>query len=216
MLFDAGFTSLLEPGGSTAIRLSSGGTALDYGLTTTAVQVDSNLSAVPLTPDERVQSAYVAFYERPADCPGFRYWAGQLAAGKLSDIIQAFGTSAEFDERYGGLTDTQLVDNVYEQMFNRLPDPAGRAFYIRMLQSGQMTLQTITINVLDGALNTNRTIIENKIEVARHFTGELCASGLAYTDLDEAIAIISGVDPTAESIEQAKTDSGTLIESYLQ
>jgi uncharacterized repeat protein (TIGR02543 family) len=76
-----------------------------------------------------VQKAYVAYYGRPADPSGLDYWAVRMDAegGSLNAIIQAFGTSAEFNRRYGGMTNTQLVTKIYQQTLGRDPDPTGLA-----------------------------------------------------------------------------------------
>ncbi len=52
-----------------------------------------------------VQKAYVSYYGRPADPEGRGYWASRVDAegGSLDPVIGEFGTSDEFNRRYGGL-----------------------------------------------------------------------------------------------------------------
>ena len=68
--------------------------------------------------DETIQSAYIAFYGRPADPDGLEFWSEQLdaAGGDLFQIIDAFSTSDEFQSRYGDLGDVQLLDGMYMQL----------------------------------------------------------------------------------------------------
>ena len=71
--------------------------------------------------------------------------------GSLNAIIGAFGNSDEFNRRYGGLSYPALVTKIYQQALGRDPDPAGLAYYVGELQAGRRTLQSITLDVLNGA-----------------------------------------------------------------
>ena len=86
-----------------------------------------------------VQDAYISYYGRPADPEGQAYWAGQtdLLGRGLDAIVGAFGTSDEFNSRYGGLTNTELVTKIYQQTLARNPDPGGLAWYVAELAAGR-------------------------------------------------------------------------------
>jgi len=132
--------------------------------------------------NEWVQKSYVAYYGRPADPAGLAYWASRMdnEGGSLSSIIAAFGTSAEFNRRYGGMTNTALVTKIYQQALGRDPDPAGLDWYVGELQAGRLTPQTITLGVINGAATgPDSTAVSNKLGVANHYTGKV-ASGCAY------------------------------------
>lgn len=85
-----------------------------------------------------IQKAYVAYYGRPGDQAGLEFWAGRMdeEGGR---------------RRYGGLDSESLITEIYQQTLNRAPDPAGLDFYSGNLEIGSMTLQTITLDVLNGA-----------------------------------------------------------------
>lgn len=153
----------------------------------------------------RLEQVYVAYYGRPADPGGLDYWADRLEreGGDLRAIIEAFGRSEEFSRRYGNLTNEQLIDKIYQQMFNRYPDPDGKSFYLSKLNSGVMSLQTITLNVLDGAIGDDKQIIDNKVEVAIYFT-EKVRRGCPYSSEEVGISFVSGVDSTVASVISAK------------
>jgi len=140
-----------------------------------------------------LEKVYVAYYGRPGDPDGVAWWAEQLAAagGDLTAIIQQFGYSSEFDEEYGDLDFGELIDTIYRQMLNREPDQAGRAFYLEGLQSGELTPQTITLDVLNGAQGDDARIIINKVLVATLFTDQVAERGLSYAG--EEIAAARGV-----------------------
>src|SRR5262249_26112213 len=129
-----------------------------------------------------VQAAYVSYYGRPADPAGMLYWAGRMDAegGSLSSIIAAFGNSDEVNRRYGGLDFMTLVTKIYQQILGRAPDPAGLNFYVSELQAGRRTLQTITLDVLNGATTPpDSTIVANRMAVATYYTAAVSA-GCGY------------------------------------
>ncbi|MGC8719926.1 MAG: DUF4214 domain-containing protein [Thermodesulforhabdaceae bacterium] len=160
----------------------------------------------------RVQQAYVAYYGRPADPGGLDYWSGQLAqnGGNLSAIIQAFGTSQEFVDRYGRLSQSELIDTIYRQMFNRDPDEAGKAYYLEQLRLGRMTLQTITLQVMDGAPagSQDRKTIENKVIVAKFFTDRIRSTPqcpyIGAQAAEQTKAILSEVNYMDQSVNWGK------------
>jgi len=155
---------------------------------------------------EYVQKAYVAYYGRPADPAGQDYWATRMDAegGSLSAIIAAFGTSDEFNRRYGGLNNTQLVTKIYQQAHARDPDPAGLAYYVGELEAGRKTPQTITLDVLNGAFNPpDSTIVANKLDVAVYYTAKV-AAGCPYGSEVDGVNALVNVTANAASVTAAK------------
>jgi len=153
-----------------------------------------------------VQKAYVAYYGRPADPSGLQYWAARMEAegGSLNAIIGAFGNSDEFNRRYGGLTYTQLVTRIYQQTLGRDPDPAGLAYYVGELQAGRRTLQSITLDVLNGATTApDSTVVANKLDVADYYTAKV-TGGCAYGTEQQGVSTISSVTANAATASAAK------------
>jgi len=152
----------------------------------------------------QLQEVYIAYYGRPADPAGQYWWAEQLLSvgGDLTAIIQQFGTSSEFDESYGGLDNGELIDKVYLNMFGREPDAEGRAFYLSRLDAGTLTLQTIALDVLNGAQNEDFTIIDNKVQCSDYFTAEVLDRGLSYTSahIPQAWDMLALVGVRSESV----------------
>ncbi|ARU54296.1 hypothetical protein OLMES_0189 [Oleiphilus messinensis] len=122
--------------------------------------------------ERKVADAYIAYYGRPADFEGLKYWSEILEqeGGDISRIIQAFGNSEEFDAAFGDLSNEELIKNLFRQMFGRDPDDAGLAFYLEELESGRRTLQSITLDVLNGAQNKDLQVVENRFELASFYT----------------------------------------------
>ncbi len=144
---------------------------------------------------EYVQKAYVAYYGRPADPAGLDYWAVRMDAsgGTLDAIIAAFGTSAEFTRRYGGLSNAELVTTVYRQALGRDPDPNGLDFYVNELAAGRKTLQTITLDVINGAIGPiDSATVASKLDVARYYTARVLG-GCPYGTAQDGVNTLSGV-----------------------
>lgn len=117
-----------------------------------------------------VQTLYVAYYGRPADAPGYDYWSRQLDGADPATILEPFSRSAEFRERFDSLSDPDLVDGLYQQLFNRAADPSGLDYYTGALASGEWNLAEIALRIANGARNTDSAILDNKLTAAARFT----------------------------------------------
>jgi hypothetical protein len=153
-----------------------------------------------------VQRAYVAYYGRPADPGGQNYWAVRMDAEgqSLNAIIGAFGYSDEFNRRYGGLSYDALVTKIYQQSLGRAPDPGGLNWYVGELQAGRRTLQTITLDVLNGATTPpDSTVVANRLDVAAYYTAKV-AAGCPYGSEQDGVNTLAGVTALAGTVSAAK------------
>lgn len=174
--------------------------------------------------------AYIAYYGRPADPIGLHYWGVQLANanGALGALIGAYGTSPEYTSRFGGLNDEELINNLFRNLFGRDADSAGLQWYIteRLLpyrqqwtadHAGDSTGATedarsrIALDILYGALNDDRVIIDHKLEAARHFTEQVVRWGVTYDEPDIQIAVDAltpiMADPASVTAAKDRVDS---------
>lgn len=163
---------------------------------------------------DKVNMMYVAYYGRPGDPAGVNFWAdvvdvngGLLSAG----IIAAFGTSAEFTDRFGSLTNEELINNLYQQMFNRDADAEGMAFYLAQITAGTSSLGDIALDIANGAQGSDLTILNNKINVAGYYTAEVTATGAPYLaeHIAAAAAILAAVstDPISVVVQKGVVDT---------
>jgi len=189
------------------------GAPQEYSVTLagTNVKVDFVSSTGSSYSLDYVQKAYVAYYGRPADPAGLAYWAVRMDAEgqSLDAVIGAFGSSDEFNRRYGGLTYTALVARIYQQALGRDPDPAGLDWYVAELQAGRRTLQSITLDVLNGATTApDSTVVANRLDVAAYYTAKV-AAGCAYGTEQDGVGIISGVTADPVTVAVAKATIGS-------
>lgn len=153
----------------------------------------------------QMQQVYVAYYGRPADPAGRDFWAVELdkAGGSLAAVIQSFGNSAEFTNRYGSLSAQQLINTLYQQLLARSPDPEGLNYYTQELSSGRRSLQTITLDVLGGSQGSDLSTVEHKLQAADHHTAKVLA-GCAYGSIEQALAYLAAVNANPASLSSAK------------
>jgi len=165
----------------------------------------TSLGAGSAGSNEWVQKSYVAYYGRPADPDGLAYWARRMDAegGSLASIIGSFGTSDEFNRRYGGLGYVDLVTRIYQQTLGRDPEPAGLDFYVSELQAGRRTLQSITLDVLNGATGADALTVAHRVDVANHYTGKV-ALGCAYGSEQVGVGSLAPVTPDPATVAAAK------------
>lgn len=88
--------------------------------------------------ESQVFRLYDATLGRAPDPVGFAGWVGNLASGQstYSGVISGFVNSAEFQQTYGSLDNTQFVTLLYNNVLNRAPDPAGLNGWVSTLNGG--------------------------------------------------------------------------------
>ena len=84
-----------------------------------------------------IDELYVAALGRSADGAGRRYWVETMARGlKYEHLGTLFYGSPEYVTRSGGTNDS-FVTALYRSILRREPDPAGRAYWLGLLDGGR-------------------------------------------------------------------------------
>jgi len=122
-----------------------------------------------------IQKVYIAYYQRPADPAGLRYWAQKMhaAGGDLAAVMEAFVTSKETEQLYGKVNASTIgtvVEAAYQALFHRAPKADGKKYYVDGFANGTFTAGGIVLDILKGARNADATAIDNKLAVANEFT----------------------------------------------
>mgnify|MGYP003734242431 CR=1 FL=1 len=95
---------------------------------------------------------YKAYFLRLPDPSGLDYWARSRRGGRtLASISQQFSRSSEFDRRYGKLTNAAFIDTIYQNVFDRAPDPSGRAFYLGRLNDGRWSRGQVVLQFSESS-----------------------------------------------------------------
>lgn len=124
-----------------------------------------------------VQRLYAAYFNRPADPVGLAYWESQLPAttpatqAQLTALANSgFSGSSEYMQMYAGLTNAQIVQLAYQNLFGRAAEPAGEVYWAARLAAGTETFAGLVLQLTYSAQGTDATAIANKLAAATAFT----------------------------------------------
>ncbi|MBJ7309793.1 S8 family serine peptidase [Rugamonas sp. CCM 8940] len=154
------------------------------------------------------QQVYLGYFGRPADPNGLYWFADGLKnAGAPTTIVELerayatnatvrglvenFSNSPESNALYGG-DNTAFVTAIYRNLFNRLPDPGGLAFWVNAINNGSLTRGKAALSIMSGGMpNADGVTVTKKSEVAVNFTKSL--------DLAPEIGAYSNANATAKA-----------------
>jgi hypothetical protein len=97
---------------------------------------------------------YEAAFNRPADNGGLGYWIDTMDKGAtLAQIAVGFVQSAEFQSKFAGKSNADIVNEFYSNILNRAGEPAGTAWWIEQLNAGNATLAEVLVGFSEAAEN---------------------------------------------------------------
>ena len=168
-----------------------------------------------------LQKLYVALFARPADPAGY-IWLDEFSNhGQDYSQINVFTGTAEYQQRFTGMQfddldnyNLEVVKVLYQGMFNRYPDAEGLAFFGNMLDTGEATIASIALHIMDGAQGDDLLALTNKAGSAQMFTDALDTDTdiAAYVGQDaievgqsylDPVGSDAGTIPTSEQVEAA-------------
>lgn len=129
----------------------------------------------------QVQQLYLAYFGRPAEQAGLTYWTSQANAN-LTDVSAAFAQQQEYTTVYGGLTRSQTIETLYQNLFNR--SAAGNELNY-WLNSTDVSISNLALALTNGATGTDRLVLDTKAQYAATVTANAgtaaAASAVANT-----------------------------------
>ncbi len=102
---------------------------------------------------------YCAFFLRPPQSGGLRYWIGVARSTPLSTIASTFAAGAEFQNRYGPLADAEFVKLVFGNVMGRQSVSNGQVYWSGRLEAG-MSRGSMMLNFSDSTEFKRRTASE--------------------------------------------------------
>lgn len=116
---------------------------------------------------DAITRLYGAYYLRPPDSTGLRYWWDQirLPGWSRGRVSQAFASTPEFRTMYGSLTDRQFVDLVYRNVLGRPADADGLTYWSDQLRRGARTRGQVMLGFSDSTENRRRTAAATDVAV---------------------------------------------------
>lgn len=182
--------------------------------------------------EDNIAKVYVAYFGRAADPQGMQYWLGDINSylsdgatmnQALKNIIDSFAHSTEAESMYpgmnsGALSDQGLsafIESVYQNLFDRVPDEAGAAYWLndaKIMQNSGVAVGTLIKTIIDGALDTvlslDRTLIQNKAQVAWDYAKQY---QLHNTSWDASMS-----EAAKTLIDSITTDHQTVNNAYIE
>lgn len=117
-----------------------------------------------------LNKAYLAYFGRPADYPGYNYYLTRTEA----DVVNSFSNSAESLRLYGynsgaSFDPSSLVDAIYQNLFNRVADAKGKSYWVEQIQGGFVPAAQAALYILGGASGIDRQTVTAKLNAASAF-----------------------------------------------
>ncbi len=163
-----------------------------------------------------IQGVYLALFGRPADPLGLSFFNTATSNGANLTAIGDLASTAEYQDRFKGQSNSQIITSIYQSLFNREPDLAGLTFFADALANKTLTINNIAIAIFDGAKGDDVKIRDLKVDAADAFTKAIdtVAEINGYNGnaaLASARAFIDGVKTDAPSADQITTAVNTAV-----
>ena len=159
-----------------------------------------------------IQGVYVALFGRPADPTGLNYFNSVTNNGADLTAIGDLAATKEYQDRFAGQSNNQIITSIYQSLFDRNPEQAGLDFFVAALANGTFTINNIAIAILDGATGSDKTLVDKKIAAANKYTSALdtpdeVAAYSGNAAAAKGIAFIDAVTASSTEVDDAAADA---------
>lgn len=120
----------------------------------------------------QVQELYIGYLGRAADKAGLDFWVKAIENGTstLESVALGFTLSAEYKAAYEGLTTSQLVAKVYQNVLGRAADADGLAFWVGEINKGVIKADTLVKSMINSLGAIDQLSMDNKVQAANTYT----------------------------------------------
>ena len=160
-------------------------------------------------------------FARPADPEGLAWWNDVLEgisdddevgfAERFALIREDFagegGETSEFDEVVEGLSNEELVDQIYQNLFGRgAGEDDNRDFWVDQLDDGESTPVSIVSDIVAGVEedSVDALTLANRIAAANYFTGAMSGKTYERADIPEVREVLFSVTDDEDSVGAAQ------------
>ncbi|MGE4420304.1 MAG: beta strand repeat-containing protein [Sulfurimonas sp.] len=123
-----------------------------------------------------VMELYTAYFNRAADKDGVDYWLNEMDTNgwTIDQVAQSFAQQTEYTAIYAGLTNAQIVAQVYTNVLGRTADTAGAAYWEAELDGGIVPVSQFIQAVVNAAKEDvdnlgDDDIVANKTAVSQYY-----------------------------------------------
>lgn len=163
------------------------------------------------TVTNKIQQIYIGLLGRAADPEGLAYWTQEIEDGVLTiEQLRAniVNEQPEYAEGLGSMTRSQAVSQLYQNLFNRAPEPEGLTYWVSG-GGADVNFDQLVLALVDGAQGSDILALDNKVSVANYYTSQL-ADNTEY-DAAQARAAIDDVDAST-SVAEARAAVDALLD----
>ena len=101
-------------------------------------------SGMPLGLTDDVFRLYQATLDRNPDMPGLMGWLNFLGTGQPKVVVaEGFVSSTEFQTTYGGLSDSDFINLLYNNVLDRDADPVGEVYWLGEIANGATRAEVV-------------------------------------------------------------------------
>lgn len=158
-----------------------------------------------------IQKLYIAYFNRPADPLGLAYWMSSTMT--LKQIADSFAAQTEYATAYAGMTNAQVINTLYLNMFGHNADVPGLTYWNSELTAGKVSLGQVALFIMNGATGADKIAIDSKAAAAASFTTsvdttpEIITYAGATANAQAKAWLSSVVDATTLAAAQATADA---------
>ncbi len=167
---------------------------------------------------DAVQRLYVAYFNRPADPASLSVYEGLLPTDRVATQAelqslaeQYFSPSAEYTARYAGMSNSQIINTMYQNLFGRDAEPAGLLSWTGKLNTGAETFASIALQLSYSAQGTDADSIAAKISAANAFTTEVASTSaniIGFSGNDAAASARSWLATVTDAASGTTAEAG--------
>ena len=167
---------------------------------------------MPMTA-QAAQQLYVAYFNRPADTIGLAYWMTKDAAAASA----AFSVSAEYVATYAGMSNAQIVNAIYTNLFGRGAEPAGLTYWGAALSAGTVSVSNAVTAIAAGAQGTDKVAYDSKVTAATAFTAALDTSAeiIGYSGVGANNAAKAWMNTITDAATATAASSATVLNASI-
>jgi hypothetical protein len=154
----------------------------------------------------RITEIYIATMGYAPDNEGLRYWIRQIDTNPVwtpTTVAQSFFDQPLVKQKYpDSIGYAGLIDSLYQNIFGRSADEAGKSYWLGKLESGEIARNAMIIALIEGgwdnaAAASDMARFGNRVEVGLAFAERQAQRGLIYS-------LLSSTDQ--DTLRQASID----------
>jgi len=158
--------------------------------------------------EQRIIQAYLVYYNRPADPAGLAYWTQRVLDYRYDEdayqiVIQAFSESDEYTRYFSKLDTEQLVERLFQQLFDQRAQPESLRSYSDAVKAGKLSRERVAMDIVQSADASQQIILDNRLLVSQFYTTAAEALPELQVDAPFLSQLITDVDADRQSLSQA-------------